>query len=172
MKPATLYRMCLLSVAVWCSLPAMSWAHRPTVYGGIALPGVGLQIGVGRPGYYYAGHRHRHYRPYAVVAPLFYPPVVYAPPVLVYPAPPVLYEAPVVAPPATATLQILVAPLQVDIYLDGRYLGRAEEFRDGHVHLSVSPGRHTVELRFGTLVHTHTVTVGAGAVTVVNDRFS
>ena len=90
----------------------------------------------------------------------YYPPVVYAPPPVVYPSPPVVYSSPPVVqtpPTAAATLQILVAPLQADIYLDGRYIGRAEEFPNGRVQLTVTPGSHTVELRFGTTAHTHTL---------------
>lgn len=167
-----LYSTCLLGVALWCSMPTPALAHRVRFYGGLYVPGVAVNIGVGGPARYYP---YYGYRPY-VVGPVLYPPsVIYASPAVVYASPPVVYNTPTVIqstypPTAAATLQILVAPLQADIYLDGRYLGRAEEFRDGQVQLNVSPGSHTVELRFGTVTHTHTVNVGAGATVVVNDR--
>ena len=60
-----------------------------------------------------------------------------------------------------------MAPFLADMYLDGRYIGRAQEFPNGYVQLAVSPGSHTVGLRFGALAHTHTVSIGAGATVVV-----
>jgi hypothetical protein len=110
-----------------------------------------------------------------VGVPFFYPaPVVYGPPAVVYPAPAVVYAPPPVvqAPPAVAsgTLQIVVAPIRADIYLDGRYIGRAQDFPNGYAQLAVSPGSHRVELRFGAAAHTHTVSVGAGTTVVVRDR--
>jgi hypothetical protein len=111
------------------------------------------------------GHVFMPFPPLVVVEPPP-PPVVYVPP----PPPRVVYAP---APPvATATLQILVAPLQAEIYLDGRYIGRAEDFRDGRVQLSVSPGSHTVELRFGTASRTHTITIEPGSTALVSDRLS
>jgi len=62
------------------------------------------------------------------------------------------------------------APLQAAVYLDGRYIGRPEDFRDGRIALSVAPGTHTVELQYGAATHTHTVQVQAGARVVLNDR--
>ena len=174
MRHKLFYGLGLLSVTLWCALPTTAWAHRLGVFGGIGLPGVALNVAIGVP--------VRSYSPYAyrspvVVAPGWYPPVLYPSPSVVYPAPPIIYSSPVVVQPipppaATATLQILVAPLLADIYLNGRYIGRAAEFRDGLVQLNVSPGSHTVELRFGTVTQTHTVTVGAGTTAVVNDRLS
>ena len=56
-------------------------------------------------------------------------------------------------------MQIVTAPLQAEMYLNGRYMGRAEEFRDGVAQFSISPGQHVVELRYGTISHTHTMVV-------------
>ena len=109
--------------------------------------------------------------------PLFYPvSVVYGPPVVVYTSPAVVYTPPPVVqapPPAVSgTLQIVVAPMLTDTDLDGRYIGRAQEFPNGYVQPALSSGSHRVELRFGTTAHTHTVRVGAGASVVVRDRLS
>lgn len=110
------------------------------------------------------------------------PPVVFAPPVVVRPVPgvvvvgppPVAYDpAPAYPPPPPAQaghLEVTVSPLQAAVYLDGRYIGRAEDFRDGRVTLPVSPGTHTVELQYGVSSHTHTVQVHAGATVAVDDR--
>jgi len=57
-------------------------------------------------------------------------------------------------------------------HVDERYIGRAQEFPNGYVQLAVSPGSYKVELRFGAIAHTHTVSVGAGATVVVSDRLS
>jgi hypothetical protein len=88
---------------------------------------------------------------------------------VVYTPPPVVQWPP---PATSGTLQIVVAPLLADIYLDGRYIGRAQGFPHGYVQFAVSPGSHTLELRFGATAHTHTVSVGAGAKVVVRDRLS
>jgi hypothetical protein len=132
-------------------------------------------------GHHVGGHFHGHvFVPFfpTVIVP---PPAVFLPPVAVYPAP--LPPPPVYAPSpsvvytaprqsGTATLQIVVAPLQAEIYLNGHYIGRAEEFRDAVVQLPVSPGQHVVELRYGTISHTHTIQVGAGTISVVQDRLT
>jgi len=170
----------LLGLLVLYLSPAPALAHRRGSFhrhhahhfrGGYG-PRFSFHVGIGVPvlPYYYG-------RPYVYAAPTYYPPtVVYTAPPVLYTAPPVVYTAPSVVqtppPAAAATLQILVTPLQADIYLDGRYIGRAQEFPDGRVQLSVSPGSHTIELRLGTTAHTHTVSVGAGATVVISDRLS
>ena len=158
------YSALLISVVLLCMSPVPALAHRVFFHGHhrVFASRLSFHIGLGIPLFY---------------PPLFYPPpVVYAPPAVVYTSPPVVYTSPPIVqtppPAAAATLQIVVAPLQADIYLDGRYIGRAQEFPNGLVQLTVSPGSHTVELRFGTTAHTHTVSVGAGSTVVVNDRLS
>lgn len=155
----------LIGVVLLCVSPVPALAHWRG-RGGYNRGGVSFHLGLGIP-----------VQPYYVPRPpvYYYPPVVYAPPAVVYSAPSVVYSSPPVVqtpPTAAALLQILVAPLQADIYLDGRYIGRAEEFPDGRVQLSVTPGSHTVELRFGTTAHTHTVNIGAGSTVVVSDSLS
>ena len=151
-----------IGVLLLCMSPVSASAHRSFFHGHhrAFASRVSFHLGFGIPIFY----------------PLYPPPVVYASPAVVYTSPPVVYTSPPVvqtpSPAAAATLQIVVAPLLADIYLDGRYLGRAQEFPNGLVQLAVSPGSHTVELRFGVTAHTHTVSVGAGSTVVVNDRLS
>ena len=38
-----------------------------------------------------------------------------------------------------------MAPFLADMYLDGRYIRRTQEFPNGYVQLAVSPSSHTVE---------------------------
>lgn len=164
---------CSFSVLFLSALPTAVLAQRVSVRGNIRLPGVDVQIGADRP---FRHYHHRGGRSSIYLGPVLYPPVVvYAPPV-VYTARQVVYSAPPVvqSPPqhATATLRILVAPLLADMYLDGQYIGRAQEFPDGQVQLVVSAGNYTVELRVGTIAHTHTFYVSPGATMVVNDRLT
>jgi hypothetical protein len=125
------------------------WSHRHHVG-----PRVGFSFHIGIPVVPYV------YRPYYPVVVREYVPY--------YPSPSVVYTPP--RPVETGQLQIVVAPLQAEMYLDGRYIGRAEEFRDGRVDLPVTSGNHGVELRFGTTSHTHIVYVQAGSTVVVSDR--
>ena len=122
-------RLILVGVALLFVTPLSAFAHHL---------GFSVQVGVSsgpfihhrpvfihrHPGVFFHGPVFFPFPPVVVVGPP--PPVVYAPP----PLPIIVVPAP---PAAAATLQILVAPLQAEIYLDGRYIGRAEEFRDGRV---------------------------------------
>ncbi|MBM3225353.1 MAG: hypothetical protein FJZ47_16335 [Candidatus Tectomicrobia bacterium] len=170
-----------IGVLVLCLEVSPAMAHRVFLGGSLVFPGIALQVGVGGGGRHYHGYRHRHhyhgFRPSVFVSPWFYAPaVVYAPPPVVYAAPPAVYVAPPVvtsqAPVSTATVQVRVTPLLADVYLDGRYVGRAQDFPEGRVQLSVTAGSHTIELRLGTISHVHTVTANPGATVVVNDRLS
>lgn len=154
----------LIGLVLLCvgPVPALAHWHR----GAYHRSGVSFHLGIGVP-----------VAPYYVPRPpvyYYYPHVVYAPPAVVYTPPAVVYSSPpaVQTPASTALLQILVTPLQADIYFDGRYIGRAEEFPNGRVQLSVTPGTHTVELRYGTAARIHTVHVGAGSTVVVSDSLS
>ena len=167
MVPKSVYRALLIGLVLLCMSPALALANR------------------GFHGFHGLHHFHGFHHRFAsrvsfhvgLGVPFFYPaPVVYGPPAVVYAAPAVVYTPPPVAqaPPlaASGTLQIVVAPVRADVYLDGRYLGRAQDYPNGYAQLAVSPGSHTVELRFGATSHTHTVSVGAGATVVVRDRLS
>jgi hypothetical protein len=161
----------LIGVVLLCMSPAPALARR-------GFHGHhGFYRHHGHHGHYHRGFSSRVSFHLGFGFPFFYPaPVVYGPPAVVYTSPAVVYTPPPVvqAPPpaASGTLRIVVAPLLADIYLDGRYIGRAQEFPDGQVQLAVSPGSHTVELRLGATAHVHTVSVGAGATVVVSDRLS
>jgi len=171
----------LVGVAVLFVAPRVVFADR-----------VGISVQVGAPhthfghfhprfvhrpfGHHYHRHHHRHHHHHGpfIHGHVFIP---FPPVVVIEPSPSVVYapgqRTVVVAPvpsAVTATLRIFVAPLQAEIYLDSRYIGRAEEFRDGWVQLTVSPGTHTVELRFGTVTHTHGINIAPGTTAVVNDR--
>jgi hypothetical protein len=169
MRKSVQYVLILVGVAVLFAAPSSAFADR-----------VGVSVQVGAPyahfGFFRPGFVHRPGHGPFIHSHVFVP---FPPVVVVAPSPPVVYapgqRTVVVAPvpsTVTATLQIFVAPLQAEIYLDGRYIGRAEEFRDGWVQLAVSPGAHTVELRFGAITHTHGISVEPGTTAVVNDRLS
>ena len=155
------YRKALVVGVVVLSLVGLSGVWTSAFAGGWHGAHVGVFV---RPGFFVAPPIYvRPYYPAAVVVDPYYPP-----PVVAYgPAP--VYAPP---PPASAvgTVEVTVAPLQAAVYLDGRYLGRPEDFRDGLMALSVSPGTHTVELQYGEVTHTHTIQVHAGARVAVNDR--
>jgi hypothetical protein len=163
-------RACLIGMVLLCMSPALALANR-------GFHGLHRLHGFHGFHRFHYGFASRVSFNIGVGVPLFYPaPVVYGPPAVVYPAPAVVYAPPPVvqAPPpaASGTLQVVVAPVRADIYLDGRYIGRAQDFPNGAAQLAVSPGSHTVELRFGATAHTHTVSVGAGTTVVVRDRLS
>jgi hypothetical protein len=177
MRKTIHYVLILVGVALLFVASTSAFAHRFGVSGQVGGPH-------GHFGHFHHGfthrpfghHYHRHYYAPFISGHVFIP---FPPAVVVEPSPPVVYvpgqRTVVVAPvpsTVTATLRIFVAPLQTEIYLDGRYIGRAEEFRDGWVQLAVSPGTHTVELRFGTVTHTHGINMEPGTTAVVNDRLS
>jgi hypothetical protein len=114
------------------------------------------------PGYRY-GYGHSYYSPYyfsfyyggyyPYYYPYYYPPAYYGPG-YVYPDSPyppayrLSYDSP---PPSgnnenIAWLRLNVEPGSAEVYLDGQYAGRAEEFAGGKKLLPVSPADHT--LRF------------------------
>ena len=174
MRKTVHYVLILVSVALLFVAPTSAFADRFGV--SVQVGGPHARFGHFHPGFVHGPFVHRHHHGPFIRGHVFIP---FPPVVVVEPSPPVVYvpgqRTVVVAPvpsTVTATLQIFVAPLQAEIYLDGRYIGRAEEFRDGWVQLAVSPGTHTVELRFGMITHTHGVNVEPGATAVVNDRLS
>jgi hypothetical protein len=176
--------VCLSVMLLW-GMSTLAWAHSGAFAGrGGRPPRAFVHHTGGRFHGSFVQHGGVRFHAHVFVpfppAVIVSPPAVFLPPVAVYPAPP----PPVYAPPpppvvyaptrpvGTAILQIVVAPLQAEIYLNGRYIGRAEEYRDAVVQLSISPGQHVVELRYGTISHTHTIQAEAGTTSVVQDRLS
>jgi hypothetical protein len=102
---------------------------------------------------------------------------VVPPPLLVVPPPPppvAFYTAPPAYVPGhparTGLLQLKVLPLTVEIYLDGRFLGRAQDFQNGRLDLPVSRGKHLVEIRLGTNAHSHWIRIRPGSTMVIEDE--
>jgi hypothetical protein len=67
-------------------------------------------------------------------------------------------------------LHIEVAPCYGDVYVNGRHLGQAQAFDNGHVRLAVPPGRHAVQLRYNGTAYTQHVHVKPGTTAVVQAR--
>jgi hypothetical protein len=90
-----------------------------------------------------------YYNPYAYAYPYPYP---YPPPPYGYPTQPSAYPpagAVGVQPGTTsgAGLSFEITPVDADVYLDGAYVGRVSNFGPLSQPLSVTPGRHHIELR-------------------------
>ena len=64
------------------------------------------------------------------------------------------------------TLQIQVEPPEVEILVDGRFVGRALDFR-GPTLVSVPAGNHVVEFRLAGLITSTQIYVGPGSTSVV-----
>lgn len=69
--------------------------------------------------------------------------------------------------PPTPRIHIVVTPGHGEVYVDGRYIGNADTFRDGQTEVPVTPGRHVVKLRYGGRSYTHPVQVKDGSATLV-----
>ncbi|HEY7492992.1 MAG TPA: hypothetical protein VIH59_18005, partial [Candidatus Tectomicrobia bacterium] len=144
MRKTVHYISILLGMAVLFAAPGSAFAGRVGLSVQVGVPHA--HFGFFRPGFvrhhgHHPGHRHGHRHGPFIHGHVFLP---FPPVVVVEPSPSVVYapgqRTVVVAPvpsTVTATLQIFVAPLQAEIYLNGRYIGRAEEFRDGWVQLAV-----------------------------------
>ncbi len=68
---------------------------------------------------------------------------------------------------SAAILHIVLASFGGDLYIDGEYYGKTHRFDDSRLKLPVSPGLHTVQLRFGGRAYTQKVHVQRGATAVV-----
>lgn len=95
-----------------------------------------------------------------------YPAYTYPYPVYPYPAPaPVYPSAPAPAyPPApvlNSYLRLDVSPGDVEMWVDGRYIGRSRDF-GGSTLVPVSPGDHLVQFRLGGYTTSRTVRVTSG----------
>jgi hypothetical protein len=127
------------------------YAFRPRV-----SLGLGLWVGypVAFPAYY-AGYPYPY--PYAYPYPAYpYPPAPYA-----YPPPPANppanYPAAGAPPPGTVSVQpgaandggisFEITPSDAEVYVDGVNVGRVSDFGPTWQPLSVSPGRHQIEIR-------------------------
>lgn len=121
---------------------------------------------------YYGGHHHSHgghyYRPRTYVSVGFgyygyygYPYYGYYP----YPA----YAAPVYTRVLTSPVAYLdtdVSPEDAAVFIDGDYVGIADNFDGFPRYLTVTPGRHTVTFKFdGYRTWTRTIRVPAGGIT-------
>ena len=111
---------------------------------------VELNFGFFAPVYPYPVYP-RYYRPYPVY-PSYYPAVVRP-----IPRPVVRY----------GTLRIEVEPVDVEIIVDGRFIGLAGDFQ-GPAEVDVTPGNHVVEFRAGDYKTYTQVYVAAGSMSVVN----
>jgi hypothetical protein len=93
----------------------------------------------------------------------YYPYPVYSYPV--YPAPPPAYPPPAPAYPSAPALnsylRLDVSPGEVEMWVNGRYLGRSRDF-GGSTLVPVSPGDHLVQFRLGGYATSRTVRVAAG----------
>ncbi|HXF90799.1 MAG TPA: PEGA domain-containing protein [Candidatus Nitrosotenuis sp.] len=67
-------------------------------------------------------------------------------------------------------LEIYVTPGDVEIYVDGRFIGLARDFK-GPARVSVPSGSHIVEFRYGGSSSSNTVYVAPGSVSVVSGEF-
>ncbi len=68
---------------------------------------------------------------------------------------------------AAAILHVVVGPFSGALYIDGHYHGEAHRLHNGRLQLPVSPGLHTVQLRYGGRTYTHKVRAKPGATAVV-----
>ena len=154
--------------------PYHSYYSRP--YYGYAQPyyafrphvsvGFGLWVGYPVPYPYYYGNYYRYPYPYPYGYSYPYPPAAYG-----YPAPPYAYPAPnpsspypsgaypqagyppagpVTVQPGTTTgagVSFEITPVDADVFVDGTYVGRVSNFGPRSQPLSVTPGRHLIEIR-------------------------
>jgi len=118
-------------------------------------------------------HRHRHYGHFyssfffglgAVFPFVIYPYYTY--PYYAYP-----YAT---SPPAAQSYGILViqvTPNNVEIYVDGSFIGTANNFREP-ARVLVPSGSHVVEFRYNSSISTTTTYVASGSESVVSGQFS
>jgi hypothetical protein len=88
--------------------------------------------------------------PYPVYAPAPYPPAQY--PATQYPAtqyPPSSYPAQpgTVAPDDVGGVSFDISPSDAAVYVDGQYVGVVDDFTSTSAPLSLTPGRHHIELQ-------------------------
>jgi hypothetical protein len=53
------------------------------------------------------------------------------------------------------------------VYINGNFVGLAHTFQEGNVQVPVSPGTHTIQLRYGGKDYTRQIHVRPGATTLV-----
>ncbi|MBI2486764.1 MAG: PEGA domain-containing protein [Deltaproteobacteria bacterium] len=126
-------------------------------------------------GHFFGHHHHGHFFPSFFLGVGFgalalSPFVIYP----YYPYPYPYYVYPYASYPPTAQsygdLEIQVAPEEVEIYVDGRFIGLARDFK-GPAIVSVPSGSHVVEFRYGGSSSSNTVYVSPGSVSVVSGEF-
>jgi hypothetical protein len=126
---------------------------------------IGIRIGrpYGYPYYPHGHHLHVHdpYCPVVVKKRIYHHYSYAAPTWHVYYAP---HHTP------QTRLSIEIVPHYGDVYVNGRYLGQAQAFHNGHVQLAVPPGQHAVQLRYNGSSYTRQVHVKPGSTAVVQAR--
>ena len=132
--------------------------------GAVLLP-ASAQANWFRFGFGWDGHHRAHTRFGLGVTVPIYPYAVY-PDYYYYGEPYVAYKPrPVQA--GYGTLQIQVEPAEVEIWVDGRLVGRALDFR-GPTLVSVPAGSHMVEFRLAGQTTTTQIYVGPGSTSVIS----
>jgi PEGA domain-containing protein len=133
-------------------------------------------------GHFDHGHFHHHHHEHfeedflfasglflgfdlAAIIPLAVYPYYYPPCCDYYP----YYEYPYGQP--YGDLEILVTPEDAEIYVDGRFIGKAKDF-SGPTMVSVASGTHIVEFRYNGLSSSTSVTVAPDSKSVVQQHFS
>lgn len=71
---------------------------------------------------------------------------------------------------SNGNLEIHVTPENIEIYVDGSYIGQANNFR-GTAIVSVPSGTHVVEFRYNGLSSSTTIDVNSDAKSVIQERF-
>jgi hypothetical protein len=115
-------------------------------------------------GFGWHGYHRAHTRFGLGITVPIYPYPVY--PDYYYREPYVVYK-PRPARAGYGTLQIQVEPAEAEIWVDGRFVGRALDFR-GPTLVSVPAGSHVVEFRLANQITSTQIYVGTGSTSVVN----
>ena len=79
------------------------------------------------------------------------------------------YDAPQPNSQSYGNLEIHVAPENAEIYVDGRFIGQANDFQ-GPAVLSVPEGTHIVEFRYNGFSSSTTVNVNSGSNSVIQEH--
>lgn len=117
----------------------------------------------------YVGGYHRPYHPHGHhlhIHDTYCPVVIHRHHVYAAPTWVVWYQTHHTAFPQ-ANIHLSVAPYHGEVYIDGNFLGLARTFRGGQVQVPVTPGPHTIRLRYGGTNYTRQIHVRPGATALV-----